>query len=30
LKQVLEKLSADRIYKIQEGKAKTEVLVAKR
>jgi len=30
LKQVLENLSADRIYKIQEGKAKTEVLVSKR
>src|SRR5205807_1318035 len=29
-KQVLEKLKADHIYKIDEGKAKTEVLVAKR
>jgi hypothetical protein len=30
LKQVLEKLSADHVYKIQEGKAKTELLVAGR
>ena len=30
LKQVLEKLSADHIYKVQEGKAKTELLVARR
>jgi len=30
LKQVVEKLSADRIYKIQEGKTKTEVLEARR
>jgi hypothetical protein len=30
LKQVLEKLSANHIYKIQEGKAKTELLVAGR
>src|SRR5579864_633111 len=30
LKQVLEKLSADHIYKIQEGRAKTEFLVAGR
>src|ERR1700694_4405957 len=30
LKQVLEKLGADHIYKIQEGKAKTELLVAGR
>jgi ASPIC and UnbV. len=30
LKQVLEKLSVDHIYKIQEGKAKSEILVARR
>jgi len=30
LKQVVENLSADRIYKIQEGKTKTEVLEARR
>ena len=30
LKQVIEKLGADHIYKIQEGKAKTEVLEARR
>ena len=29
-KQILEKLGADHIYKVQEGKSKTEYLVARR